>query len=106
MADGGDVDRREPSSYVPGERVFGPPLGSFDVDWVAREVERSTGASFRDAHRAVELAWQSARTAQVVDETVIGTALMLAGLDEHLTDAVTEYVVAYCHAYDVDPAAR
>ena len=31
---------REPSTYVSGERVFGPPLGTFDVEWVAREVQR------------------------------------------------------------------
>ena len=30
-------------AYVSGERVFGPPLGTFVVEWVAREVDRLTG---------------------------------------------------------------
>ncbi len=95
-----------PSTYVSGERVFGPPVGTFDVDWVAREVERSTPASFAQAHRAVVAAWSKARADGVLDGPVLSAAAGAAGAPPDVAEAIASYVVAYCHAYDVDPAAR
>jgi hypothetical protein len=101
-AEGGST----PRAYVSGERVFGPPVGTFDIDWVAREVERSTVASFPDAHRAVAAAWNRAREHGVLDGQALADAARGTGVPPDVGDSVADYVIAYCQAYAVDPAAR
>ena len=53
----------EPKSYSSGERVFGPPNGTFDADWAATalrsnrpELDHPTSA------RLVEQAWDLLRS--------------------------------------------
>ncbi len=88
-------------AYVSGERVFGPPLGTFDVEWVAREVDRLTGCGLSSAHDWVAAAWSRARSAGSVDEPGLSAAAAAAGADLPSAGAVARYVAAYCQAYDV-----
>ncbi len=96
----------EPTTYESGERVFGPPLGTFDVEWVAREVQRLTGADVAQAHRAVETAWSLARASGKVDPVAITDGLSAQGTAPVVSQMTAALVAGYCAAYDVDPAAR
>lgn len=95
-----------PPTYVSGERVFGPPIGTFDVDWVAREIDRQTLVSFETAHRAVAEAWADARSHGSLDPALLAAAAERSGAPAEVAGVVAEHVVAYCAAYGVDPAAR
>jgi hypothetical protein len=97
---------REPSTYVSGERVFGPPLGTFDVEWVAREVQRLTGADVAQAHRSVEAAWSVARESGSAEAEKLDEALSARGVPASVSQVTAALVEGYCTAYDVDPAAR
>jgi hypothetical protein len=94
------------STYDWGERVFAPPVGSFDVEWVSRGVERSTGLAFQDAVRLVADLWWQAREKGSTDVDV----LVADGWEERVplsaVRIAARLVEAYCRAYDVDPAAR
>lgn len=96
----------EPTGYSSGERVFGPPVGAFDAEWVAREVQRTTGAAFVDVHRAVEAAWAAARTSGSLGRDDLAEAARATGLGPGAADVLADQVIAYCRAYQVDPAAR
>ena len=96
----------EPTTYESGERVFGPPVGTFDVEWVAREVQRVTGAAVAEAHRAVETAWSVARESGTVDTDAITDRLSASGTAPAVSQVTAALVAGYCAAYDVDPAAR
>lgn len=96
----------EDSAYVSGERVFGPPVGTFDIEWVAREVERGAGCTRHDAHRGVRAAWVAARATASLDEALLADAVGAEGLPGDTVRVVVGQVVAYCRAYEVDPAAR
>ncbi len=53
----------EPSSYTTGERVFGPPRGTFDADWAATALRSNRPElDFPTSVRAVEQAWKLLRT--------------------------------------------
>lgn len=91
------------ATYVSGERVFGPPRGTFDVEWVAREVDRLTGSGYRTAHGWVDQAWAQVRRTSELDEAAIRTVVERAGADVPTAAAVARHVVAFCDAYDVDP---
>ena len=103
-----DSPRRDadPDAYVSGERVFGPPVGTFDVEWVAREVERRSSVPFAQAHQAVASAWSAARSTGDLGPTSLAAAARAAGASDGLSDLVARQVGAYCEAYEVDPAAR
>lgn len=50
---------RTPSDWVSGERVFAPPTGTFDVDWlVPAVVEAVPGTTPATARDALLQAWQ------------------------------------------------
>ena len=90
------------STYGSGERVFGPPRGTFDVEWVAREVDRLTGAGYATAHDWVAAAWEHARGTASLDVTGICDAVVGRGASTATAELVSRHVVAYCEAYDVD----
>jgi hypothetical protein len=94
------------ATYVSGERVFGPPVGTFDVEWVARQVERETAASFDVVHAAVAQAWTAARRAGSLAPDLLAQAAGSVGATADISAAVTTYVSAYCDTYGVDPVAR
>lgn len=53
---------RGTSDHSSGERVFGPPLGTYDADWVASAVTAADPAvPAADAQRLAALAWQLLR---------------------------------------------
>ena len=54
--------RMDPTSYSSGERVFGPPNGTFDADWVATAL-RSVRQDLDHATsvRLIERAWDLLR---------------------------------------------
>lgn len=93
-------------TYVSGERVFGPPVGTFDVEWVAREIERATGTTFDVAHAAVEQTWAAARRIGSLAPGPLAQAAESAGASADVAASIATYVAAYCDAYGVDPAAR
>lgn len=88
-------------TYGTGERVFGPPRGTFDVEWVAREVDRLTHCGFTAAHDWVAGAWSWARSAGSIDEMGLRAAAVAAGADETSSGVVARYVAAYCESYEV-----
>lgn len=96
------------SWYSSGERVFGPPAGTFDAEWVAREVQRRTGVDFARVHQAVEAAWMAARASGSLDRGTLAAAARAgaSGLTAPTADLVADQVIGYCQAYRVDPAAR
>lgn len=69
-----------PSDWVSGERVFAPPRGTVDVDWlVPAVVELAPGCSPAQARAALEAAWRRRRGA---DESAAGTGAA-PGPDSH-----------------------
>ncbi len=88
---------RHRSDWVEGERVFGPPTGTFDADWVAGAAcalePRLTHA---DAHVLAVTAWQAWRAGAAPDA--------LAGvLPGPFGGVVARVVREYCALYAVDP---
>lgn len=95
-----------PPTYVSGERVFGPPVGTFDIEWVARQIERETTASFAQAHTAVSAAWTHARRSGSLDAEALAGTAHASGASAAVSSAVADHVIAYCSAYGVDPSSR
>ena len=88
------------SGYVEGERVFGPPSGAFDVDWVASAAQ-SVDASLEHG-RAQELAdgaWRLLRSGTPAD--ALAPALARRYGDDG-ADAVAAVSREYCTLYGVD----
>jgi hypothetical protein len=62
-----------PTDWVSGERVFAPPSGTLDPDWLVPAVlEAVPDATREDATRAVTDAWHALREGRTPPE---GTAL-------------------------------
>lgn len=58
-----------PSDWGSGERVFAPPTGTFDVDWlVPAVVEAVPGCTPAQARVALLQAWQDQQARAVPDE--------------------------------------
>lgn len=55
-----------PSDWVSGERVFAPPTGTFDVDWlVPAVVEAVPGCAPAEARAALLEAWRDVQAGRV-----------------------------------------
>ncbi|MGJ7442356.1 hypothetical protein [Aquipuribacter sp. MA13-6] len=68
-----------PSDWVSGERVFAPPSGTFDVDWlVPAVVEAVPGTSPADARAALLRAWQAQQEPDAPDGPEATDPLRLA----------------------------
>lgn len=91
------------AGYVEGERVFGPPPGSFDREWVAHDLERVVaGLDFARAYAVVGRAWQALRHGVAPEREALQDALARSdAVDTDLAGAVAERVLAFCDAYDV-----
>ncbi|MCW2776667.1 MAG: hypothetical protein JWN17_392 [Frankiales bacterium] len=91
------------SAWVEGERVFGPPSGSFDADWVASAAQSVDGSL--DHALAADLARQA--------WSALRAGVPAASLAEHLrgqhdgaaADVVAAVAVEFCTLYAVDPRA-
>ncbi|WP_369069273.1 hypothetical protein [Kineococcus terrestris] len=86
--------------WVEGERVFGPPSGTVDPDWVAgMVVDRGTapGADRVALAQAVQTAWEA--RADGADRAGQEQALRDAGVDAPTADAVLaaldDFVASY-----------
>jgi len=67
-----------PSDWVSGERVFAPPRGTVDVDWLVPAVlELAPGTSPAQARAALEQAWLR-RRGGVGDQRVAAAELTIA----------------------------
>ena len=94
------------SDYGEGERVFGPPQGSYDADWVASSARQSDpGLPAETAQLLAQDAWKHLREAGPSDPAEIARRLMA---DHRAAGATAANVVAvaavqFCAAYDVDP---
>ena len=64
-----------PSDWVSGERVFAPPRGTVDVDWLVPAVlELVPGSTPARARAALDEAWQRRRAAGGGVDGTAGTA--------------------------------
>ncbi|GAA1880337.1 MAG: hypothetical protein INR72_12280 [Williamsia herbipolensis] len=80
----------EPQSYSSGERVFGPPRGTFDADWAATAL-RSTRPDLDHptSVRLMERAWGLIR-----EDGIRGDELAAALIERDGVDATTAADVA------------
>ena len=87
--------------YVEGERVFAPPQGSFDVDWVASlAAERLDSSVQRDTVLVgVRTAWAALAHGWHVREAT--DALCAVGFSEDDAGTVVRAAVDFIEAYAV-----
>lgn len=89
------------SSYVEGERVFGPPLGAWDADWVASLARQDDPSLDPAAVQALaEAAWPLLRD-RGADALVRALARAVPEAGEAELLAVARATLAYVRAYDV-----
>ena len=97
-----------PESYDEGERVFGPPQGSYDADWVASSARQADpGLPLETASLLARDAWRHLREAGASDPAEIARRLMAEHRSAGATAAnvVAVAAVQFCAAYEVDPQA-
>ena len=99
---------RVTGSYGEGERVFGPPQGSYDADWVAAAARsKDPGLPEETARELAVYAWEHLRETGALDAPEVARRLMA---DHRTAGATAANVVAlaaveFCEAYGVDPSA-
>ena len=94
-------------SYGEGERVFGPPNGSFDADWVAAAARhQDPGLPPETAALLAGQAWAALREIGELDAPALARALMAANAGGGATPctAVATAAVSFCESYGVSPA--
>lgn len=93
------------TAYGEGERVFGPPQGNYDADWVAATARsRDPGLPEETARELAVHAWEHLREMRALDAPELARRLMA----EHPSGATPANVVAkaavdFCQAYGVEP---
>jgi hypothetical protein len=95
-----------PAPYGEGERVFGPPQGTYDADWVAAAARQSDPGLPAETARVLAVdAWRHLREAGPADPSEIARRLLSDHRDSGATAAnvVAVAAVNYCASYDVDP---
>jgi hypothetical protein len=93
--------------YAEGERVFGPPGGSFDADWVAAAArQQDPGLPPETASLLAGQAWALLREIGELDAPALARALMAAnpGVGATPSNVVATASVSFCQSYGVDPA--
>ena len=94
------------AGYTEGERVLGPPKGSYDADWVASSArEADPGLPREVATLLAEDAWTHMREAGATDPAEIARRLLADHREAGATAAnvVAVAAVQFCAAYEVDP---
>ncbi len=94
------------SSYSEGERVFGPPNGTFDPDWVASAAaQRDPGLPPETAALLAGQAWEALRAAGALDAPAVARALLARNPDVGATpcNVVATAAVEFCESYGVTP---
>lgn len=91
--------------YVEGERVFGPPQGTYDVDWVAASARTADpGLPEETACLLAGQAWEHLRGIGRLDAPELARRLLLDNRSQGATAAnvVAVAAVEFCTAYRVD----
>ena len=89
--------------YTEGERVFGPPQGTYDADWVASAAcQQDPGLPPETAELLARQAWPLLREIGELDAPALARAL-LRERDVGATPAnvVATSAVSYCESYGV-----
>lgn len=92
--------------YAEGERVLGPPKGTYDADWVASSArEADPGLPREVAVRLAQDAWTHLREAGATDPAEIARRLLADHREAGATAAnvVAVAAVQFCAVYEVDP---
>lgn len=100
------TDDAASSSYGEGERVFGPPQGTYDADWVASSARQADpGLPPETAVLLARDAWRHLQQAGTTDPTEIARRLLADHRQAGATAAnvVAVAAVQFCAAYEVDP---
>ena len=95
---------RDPATYGEGERVFGPPQGSYDADWVAASARgKDPGLPEQTARELAVYAWEHLRAIGELDAPEVARRLMADHPDAGATPAavVARAAVEFCEAYAV-----
>ena len=99
--DGGREQR-----YSEGERVFGPPQGTYDADWVAASArEADPGLPMETAVLLAGDAWRHLQEAGAADPGEIARRLFAdhRSAGASAANVVAVAAVQFCVAYEVDP---
>lgn len=98
---------QDPAAYGEGERVFGPPQGSYDADWVAATARsKDPGLPEQTARELAVHAWEHLRAVGELDAPEVARRL----LADHPTvgaspaAVVAKAAVDFCEAYGVAPS--
>ena len=92
------------SGYGEGERVFGPPNGTYDADWVASDARtKDPGLPEETARELAVYAWEHLRAVGELDAPEIARRLMADNPAAGATPAnvVATAAVEFCTSYDV-----
>lgn len=98
---------RSPAGYGEGERVLGPPSGSYDADWVAATARsKDPGLPEHVARELAVYAWEHLRDIGELDAPEVARRLMADVPDAGATPAavVARAAVDFCEAYGVAPS--
>jgi len=94
------------STYGEGERVFGPPQGSYDADWVAAAARsQDPGLPEELARELAEYAWEHLRAMHELDAPEVARRLLAEHPRAGASPAaiVAKAAVDFCEAYRVVP---
>ena len=97
----------EPTRRVPpygeGERVFGPPQGTFDPEWAARLLlDRLPGLGWDEGCALAEAAWAALRSVGRPDPDAVARRLADGGVTAERSRAAADVAVALAESYEVD----
>ena len=90
--------------YGEGERLFGPPQGSYDADWVANSARTADPGLPEDLARELAVyAWDHLRAIRGLDAPEVARRLMADNPAAGATAAnvVAKAAVDFCEAYAV-----
>ena len=96
-----------PAGYGEAERIFGPPQGSYDANWVAATARsKDPGLPEHTACELAEYAWDHLRSIGRLDAPEVARRLMADHPQAGATPAavVARAAVEFCEAYGVVPA--
>ena len=94
------------TSYGEGERVFGPPQGSYDADWVASAARaHDPGLPEVVARELAGRAWEHLRELGTLDAPEVARRLLVdfPGTGATPATVVARAAVDFCEAYAVRP---
>ena len=95
---------RDPATYGEGARVFGPPQGSYDADWVAAAARsKDPGLPEQTARELAVYAWEHLRAVGELDAPEVARRLLADHPAAGASPAavVAKAAVDFCDAYDV-----